>query len=261
MTTPQSAVKNASPSILRRLHDRLFGAKEALNSFSGVYSNFADASRAAPPAKPVGYDSAESANWYLGKLNGVSQEDYPVIYWLREAFADSHSIFEIGGHVGVAYYGFERILPYPPNLKWTILDVPTIAAAGSDLAKQRGRNNIRFVTAPDQTDGADILLACGALQYIDQPDLAGTIASLTVKPKHILINTTPVYDGAAYITLQNIGSAYCPYRIFNRRELIRSLTNLGYSLVDFWQKERAVVIPGHPEKSFEHYSGFYFRTN
>jgi putative methyltransferase (TIGR04325 family) len=238
------------------LHNRL----QPVNAFRGVYASFADARQAAPRIKPVGYDSADSADWYLSKLNTVLQEDYPVLFWLRTAFEDSRSVFEIGGHVGVAYYGFAQVLAYPRDLVWTICDVPTVVAAGEALARERGRTNVHFVTSPAQAEGADIVLAAGALQYVESPSLAETIGSFRVRPRHVLVNTTPVYDGPAFITLQNIGTAYCPYRVFNRKEFVRAMRNAGYSLVSTWQKERAFRVPRHPDKSFDHYTGFYFRA-
>ena len=247
--------------ILRWLKWRVLDRLQPLNAYRGVYASFAEAERAAPKVKPLGYDAADSANWYRGKLNAVSLEDYPVLFWLRAALEDSRSIFEIGGHIGVAYYGFARLLSYPRDLVWTICDVPTIVAAGEALALERGRTNIRFVTSPSSTEGADIVLACGALQYIDAPTMAGIIGAFRLRPKHVIVNTTPVYDGEAFITLQNIGSAYCPYRVFNRGEFVASLVRLGYSLVDTWQKERPFRVPGHRERSFDHYTGFYFRAD
>ena len=243
-------------SLRRRLHDHL----QPLNQFRGVYDSFADALRAAPRTKAVGYDAANSSDWYLDKHNEVRLEDYPVLFWLRTAFEDSRSLFEIGGHVGVAYYGFAQVLTYPRDLTWTICDVPTVAAAGEALARERGRSNIRFVTSPAQVEGADIVLAAGALQYVETPSLAGTLAAFRARPKHVLVNTTPVYDGPSFITLQNIGPVYCPYRAFNRQEFVDSLQSLGYSLVSSWQKERVFRVPGHPERSFDHYTGFYFRS-
>lgn len=225
-----------------------------------MYASFSDAGRAAPKIKPLGYDAADSATWYIGKLNTVLQEDYPVLFWLRSAFDDSRSLFEIGGHVGVAYYGFAQLLSYPPDLEWTICDVPSVVAAGEALARDRGRTNLRFVTSPSQTEGADIVLASGALQYVDSPDLAGTIVSFRIRPKHVLVNTTPVYDGPPFITVQNIGSAYCPYRVFNRKEFVRSMKKIGYLPIATWQKERAFRVPRHPDRSFDHYTGFYFRS-
>lgn len=244
-------------SLRRRVQDRL----HPLNQFRGVYASFADAREAAPRIKGLGYDEANTTNWYSRKHTEVQQEDYPVLFWLTTAFADGRSVFEIGGHTGVAYYGFAQVLPYPEDLTWTICDVPTVVAAGEALARKRGRRNIRFVTSPAQVEGADIVLAAGSLQYIESPSLAETVAAFRVRPKHILVNSTPVYEGPALITLQNIGSAYCPYRAFNRLEFVGSLQRLGYSLVSSWQKERAFRVPGHGDMSFDHYTGFYFRLD
>lgn len=247
--------------IVRSLKHRVLARLRPVNSYQGVYSTFTEAAQKAPRGKPLGYDAADSQNWYLNKHTEVQLEDYPVLFWLRGAFENSRSVFEIGGHVGVAYYGFSQVVDYPADLKWTICDVPTVATAGATLAKERGRTNINFVTHPDQAEGADIVLAAGALQYVDSPSLADAIASFRIKPRHVLINTTPVYDGPAFVTLQYIGTAFCPYRIFNREELAGSLKKIGYSLVASWRKERTFRIPGHPDKSFDHYSGFYFRAD
>ena len=239
-----------------RIQDRL----QPVNACRGVYANFAAAAKAAPDIKPVGYDSANASKWYSGKLAAIQPEDYPVAFWLREALRDGRSVFEIGGHVGVAYYGFSRLIEYPAGLTWTICDVPSICEAGAALARERGQSGLRFVTSASQTEGADIVLAAGALQYIESPSLAETIASFRHKPGHVLVNTTPVYDGPDFITLQNIGTAYCPYRVFGRATLLQSMQAIGYSLIDSWRQARTFRLPGHADKSFDHYSGFYFRS-
>lgn len=247
--------------MIHAIRDRLAHRGKPLNSCQGVYASFAEAMRAAPPYRPVGYDAADSAQWYLNKLDSLLLEDYPVVYWLRSAFeAGSRSVFEIGGHIGEAYYGFQRVLTYPEDVSWTICDVPTIAEAGRKLAAERGRTNLQFVTDPRHPDGADILVAAGALQYFEPPTLVDTLAAYRVRPRHILVNVTPVYDGPSFVTLQYIGSAYCAYRIFNRQEFVQSLEAIGYRLVDAWRKDRAFRVEGRPDKSFEHYSGFYFRS-
>jgi putative methyltransferase (TIGR04325 family) len=246
--------------VIRALQRRLLDRRYPMNAFRGVYRDFAEAQRAAPATKPVGYDSAHSEDWYENKLHEVFLEDYPVLFWLRAALAGSCSVFEIGGHTGEAYYGFCRLLEYPPHLAWTILDVPTIAAKGEAMARERGATNLAFVRNVAEVDGADIVFASGALQYIDTPSLAETIAAFRTKPRHVLINVTPMYDGPAFVTLQNVGTVYCPYRVFNRRELVQSLERLGYSLVDAWKTNRAFSIRGHPERAFDHYSGLYLRA-
>lgn len=245
--------------ILNSIQLRILNHLYPTNAFYGVYNDFEEAMRAVPKVKPLGYDLAGSENWYQNKLKDVLLEDYPVLFWLRTALQESKSLFEIGGHLGEAFYAFSRVLPYPPDLQWTILDVPTINASGMDLARKRGKTNLHFVERADQVEGADIIFAAGALQYIDQPSLSAMIASFRIKPKHILINVTPVYNGPAFVTLQNIDTVYCPYRVFNREELITSLDNMGYVLVDSWKKPRAFRIKWHPEYSFDDYSGFYFR--
>jgi putative methyltransferase (TIGR04325 family) len=240
-----------------RVRDRM----QPINAVRGVYGSFEEARRAAPRTKPVGYDAANAGDWYTDKLTGVQLEDYPVLFWLRQAFDDSRSVFEIGGHVGVAYYGFSKVLEYPPDLTWTILDVPSVMEAGEEMAHQRGRTNLRFATTEARAvEGADIVLAAGSLQYLEA-GLADIITGLRQRPKHVLVNITPVYKGSAFVTVQNVGNVYCAYRVFNREQFIGSLQSIGYRLVDSWAKPRQFRVPGHADKCFDEYSGFYFRSS
>jgi putative methyltransferase (TIGR04325 family) len=239
-----------------RVQDRL----QPINQVRGVYDNFAQAVAAAPQTKPLGYDAANAGNWYFNKLSGVQLEDYPVIFWLKNAFADSRSVLEIGGHVGVAYYGFSTVLEYPEDLSWTILDVPTVMQAGEALALERGQTNLHFAHGGLSTvKDADIVMAVGALQYLET-NLASMLSDCQLRPTHVIINETPVYDGPKFITLQNLGSVYSAYHIFNRQEFIDSFEALGYRLVDSWIKPRYLRVPGHPDKVLNHHSGFYFRA-
>lgn len=238
----------------RRWHDRI----QPLNAFRGVYQNFREAEANAPRLKPLGYDQADSTNWYLRNLRRVQFGDYPILYWLREAFTDSRSVLEIGGHLGEAYYGFSTVVQYPDDLTWTVMDVPSIAKAGAELADKERRTNIQFINSLEDRRGADIVLSTGALQYLET-HLSDAIAQMRTRPKHILINFIPVYDGPAFVTVQNIGTAYCAYRVFNRKEFVDSLEGLGFALVDSWKKPRDFEVASHPQRSFKHYTGFYFR--
>lgn len=239
------------------IRSRLF--VEKINACRGVFDDFCAAECAAPKTKPLGYEAANSNDWYLGKMVALQLEDYPVVFWLREALGERSSLLEVGGHIGEAFYAFELVLAYPPELTWTIFDVPSVAAAGASLARERGCTNLRFITNFEKAENPDILLACGAIQYLDYRTPAHMIESLQIRPRHILINTTPIYDGPSFVTIQNIGSVYCPYRVFNRNEIVQGLGSAGYVLIDSWQKERKFRIPRHPDKSFDHYSGLYFR--
>jgi putative methyltransferase (TIGR04325 family) len=246
--------------MLRSIQRRISKALYPINSFRGVFESFADAERAAPKFKPVGYDAAGSEHWWAFKLDRILDEDYPALFWLREALAESRSLLDVGGHIGEAFYAFERVLAYPPGFKWTVMDVPTVAEAGRKLALERGASALEFISDYGSTEGADILFAAGALQYIDSPGVADAIRSFRIRPRHLVINKTPIYEGPAFVTLQNIGTAHCPYRIFNRQEFVSELDAEGYRLVDEWTKHRPSHVRFHPEKSFEHYTGMYFKT-
>ena len=257
----QKGGKPITPArVFRAIQSRVLDRLQPINANRGVFSSFAEAEQHAPRTKPLGYDDAASDDWYLQKLTGVQLEDYPAVYWLREAFTDSRSVLEIGGHVGVAYYGFSRILRYPAGLRWTILDVPSVAAAGRALATERQRDDLSFVTDLADAPAAEILLAAGSLQYLEHTTLVPILKRLSRLPRHLIINVTPVYDGPSFVTLQNIGTAYCPYRVFNRLEFIGALESLGYRLGDSWAKPRSFRVPGRPERSFEGYSGFYLKN-
>jgi putative methyltransferase (TIGR04325 family) len=79
-------------------------------------------------------------------------------------------------------------------------------------------------------------------------------------PKHLLLCKVPVYDRPTAVTLSNMGTAICLYRLFNRDEFVANVTSLGYRLVDEWRSFDAghCRIPFYPEHAIDAYSGFYF---
>jgi putative methyltransferase (TIGR04325 family) len=231
--------------------------RRRLNGFTGVFPTFQAAARSAPPGAAIGYDNVHAGEMYRELLATPRHSDYPALFWLNKALRSSRTILEIGGHVGVAYYAFERHLEASPE-RWTILDTPAVAQAGVSLARERGRTNLSFVSSFDEMRHPfDVLFASGSLQYLDGPPLGQHVGRLETRPRHILINNTPVTDREGFFTLQDIGISFCPYRIHSRSELIDPLLADGYELVDSWQKERRLEVPGHPERTLEHYSGFY----
>jgi putative methyltransferase (TIGR04325 family) len=244
--------------LFRTLRDRVHWRGRTLNGCRGLFRDFEEAAASVPRGRAIGYDNAEAASLYRQVLDRPRHEDYPALFWLDRAFRNSRTVFEIGGHVGVAYYAFERFLSHPEGLEWTILDTKAVAEAGKQLARERGRHNLRFVTDfAEVKAGVDILFAAGSLQYLPGPLLPERVRAIAPAPRHILINNTPVTDRDGFVTLQDIALSYCPYRIHSRAELITPLLSMGYELVDSWQKERRLVVPGHPQRTLEHYSGFY----
>jgi putative methyltransferase (TIGR04325 family) len=67
-------------------------------------------------------------------------------------------------------------------------------------------------------------------------------------------------DGEQFVTLQALGTSFCPYHIFNRQSFIGSIREIGYELIDSWDNaEVSCHIPLYPEHSVTAYSGLYFR--
>ncbi|HEY5961328.1 MAG TPA: methyltransferase, TIGR04325 family [Polyangiaceae bacterium] len=232
------------------------------NGCYGVFNDFEAAEASARRHLPVGYDAADTGSWYRDMMERVQHDEYPMLYWFEKTLPTSRTVVEIGGHVGVAFYSFATRVKFPADLKWTIVDVPTVTRAGEDLALQRGETRLQFcnefsaMLAP-----MDLLMASGSLQYVPGPLLPSRLLAMQQRPTHIIIHKTPVIaQPKGYVTLQNISAAWCPYRIFGFGELIEPLLDLGYELVDSWAKERVINIPRRPDLRVTHYSGYYLRT-
>ena len=253
-----------SPPVRARLqarYERYFATAERAHLFRGVYGSFEEAARAAPDSKPVGYDNPGPASMYRDLLETVYLSDYPVLFWMARAIGPgTRRLFDLGGHVGVRYYGFRTRLALPESLTWQVMDVPAVVQTGRELAAERRASNLKFTDRRDDLVGADILFASGSLQYLERP-LHEILAPLPEKPAHVIINQLPMHDGAAYYTLQSIGTAFCPYRIEDRPGLLAGMAALGYDQLDAWRTpEKFCPIPFHPKHSVRGYEGMYFRV-
>jgi putative methyltransferase (TIGR04325 family) len=226
-------------------------------AFRGVYASFDEAARSAPADSALGYDHPEFATLYEERQSRAFPGDYPVLFWLVRLLRDSRSVFDFGGHVGLAYYAFEKYLNYPSDLRWLVCDVPNLAEAGRKLASERQRSGLTFTTEFADLATCDILLTAGALQYIEEP-LAQKLSRLARLPPHILINRTALYDGPGFVTLQNTQYSYNPYGVLNYDQFVRSLEQLGYTLVDRWENlDLTCIVPFNPEHSLDRYRGLY----
>ena len=235
-----------------------------LTACRGIYASFDEALQAVPRGKNGGYSQPEigqsssvaqlTAASEIGTLDPI---DYPILLWLKSAFIDSNSVVDLGGNVGLAYYAYQKYLQYPHDLNWLVCEIPEIVKAGQEIATQKNIDNLHFTSNLDLGDGCDILLTCGALQYIEQ-SLAEIVSNFSEKPTHILTNHVPFCDNKSFITLQNISYTFCPYKIQNKIEFISGLNHLGYELIDTWKINRNCIIPFHADCFVSAYYGFYF---
>ncbi len=245
-------------------YERQFVGDKGYGCFRGVHKTFEEAIRSAPKTKSIGYNNLELAHEYRQSVEletSVQSYDYPVMLWLNLIFSinsNNISIFDFGGNVGIHFYAYEKYIKYPDNLKWIICDLPAIVKAGKELAQKRHRLELVFTENFEEASGKDVLLASGSIQYVE--DLTQSLLSLSKKPKHLLINRMPLYDGSQFVTLQNGGKVFYPSYVFNKTEFIESLNQVGYQMVDIWEdRVDSCVIPFYPEKSCPFYYGLYFK--
>ncbi len=246
---------------LDNLYDRV---GSFASPFRGVYDSWAAAQRAIPAGQRVGYNHAEAVSMYTKYLEKIRPSDYAALFWMKSVIEESSSVFDLGGNIGLAYYAFRRYLNYPSNLRWTVCDLPEIVQAGRDLARERNVTGLAFTEDFCDAEGADILLTTGTLQYMQTP-LSEILSPLGSKPKHLLVNRTPLYEGDTFHTVQYLPPMSLIYRVFNREVFIDSILALGYELVDSWDIAEPscgrCVIPFHPDRAIHAYTGLYFKLN
>lgn len=231
--------------------------------YRGVYATFDEARASIPPTRAAGYDNSESAELYRERTRRVFINDYPMMLWLDRFLSQgARHIFDVGGHIGIAYYAYQKYLAYPAALRWTVQDVPAVNAAGARWAADHDpARRLAFADSINAASGSDLLFAAGSLQYLEYT-LADALLRMAQPPRFLLLNSVPVHPSQSYFTVQNIGVALCPYRVTADREFLGSLTALGYELQDRWENpQRHCTVPFHPELSLDRYFGFAFRLS
>jgi putative methyltransferase (TIGR04325 family) len=227
----------------------------------GVYETREEALQAIPRGREIGYGHSEMASLYLEWTDKVRASDYPVLFWIKSAISEASSVFDLGGNIGLEFYSFAKYLHYPAHLRWTVCDLPEITRFGAQLAQQRSAKSLSFTESYSDADGADILLTAGTLSFLET-DLSSILSKLHRKPKHLLVNRVPLYDGKTFYTVRNLPPIMAVYRIFNRKDFVESILASGYRLVDSWDiPEGICVIPRRPDRGVRAYTGLYFRSN
>lgn len=252
------------PSV-RRLRERLhwlqFLSDDGLATHYGVFDNFEKA-RAHLPSSP-GFNQRVLGDEYVStRLHHLYDYDRPVVAALRKAFASgTETVLDLGGSVGVHYHAYLPHIDYPPALRWTVYEVPTICELGREIASQEHRRAISFTeTLSRHALAAELWLACGALHYMEDVHLGDLLESCRTPPRDVVLNKLPLYAGETFVSAQNIGhDTYVPHYVYNRDEFIAGVENAGYTLRHAWDvPERSFYLPDHPEHGFPSYSGLHF---
>lgn len=228
-----------------------------LRMFRGLYSDFASAAADAPLGKQVGYNGDATATRHAHERHFLFPSDYPVLFWLSRLLPGTRLLFDLGGDVGSRYLAFRKYLSYPESLTWLVNEIPAVVALGRKIAQEESASHLQFTTDYARLPEADILLASGVLQVLE--DWNGFLKRAASLPRHILINKTPVGDQPHMVTLCAIGVSFNPYHIFDRRSFVATFVDFGYRLVDEWlTSDLGCRIADYPSHSLDAFSGFYF---
>lgn len=245
--------------LYRRLFERRsFGD----NVYSGIYAShalaLAAAERVTRPSSYEQFDPAAFAGGGMYGRQGIRVSDYPLVYWLNRLFGEGcRSVFDLGGHDGVTYYSFARLLDYPADMRWIVHDVPNAMAAGAEWAREHdAQKQLSFAASRFDASGCDVLLSSGTLQYLDYT-LSDLLAELPVPPPQVLVNLVPMHPEKSFFTLQNMGRAVMPYRVQAVPDFVEAMQGLGYSVLDQWHsRERHLRVPFEPGYRVDAYAGF-----
>lgn len=247
---------------LNRRYEKEFARATNVNWFKGVYPDFQTARAHAPENKPLGYDNEAPASveMYRFRMRAIAPCDYPVVFWLSRLLQPGQKLLDFGGHVGVLYYAFSKYLNFPKPFEWQVYDVPAVIDEAKRFAASLDETaQISFCEDLKQSDPNDWVLFSGSLQYVEN-SLSSIIEQLDARPRYILINMLPVHPRWSYVTLQNISTAFCPYRVHSASELMDEIEKLNGEVIDEWRNsDKACEIPYHPDHSLDHYRGLLIR--
>ena len=255
----RSALASRGLTLLRQLPltRRLL---EAVVGYKRPFASLEQAQTALSRFGSGGHGNPDNASLHLALARKPRTSDYAALYHLRLILPDVRRVFDLGGNVGNLYYCYEKYLEFASDLVWQVYDVPEMLEIGQRLALERGDTRLRFTDSLRDGEGCDLLLASGSLHYFAKP-LGDIVAEWKQKPKYILVNRTPLADGAGSVTVQDARTYRVACNIFRKADLIESFERAGYAVADSWQvEELSIRIPCYPELSVPAYTGLFLRA-
>jgi putative methyltransferase (TIGR04325 family) len=240
----------------KKIYDNKFANYSNVHLFRGAFDNFEQAIASAPKTKPTGYDNHDSAKLYKERIQKLYSTDYPILFWMEKLKNNITSVFDFGGHIGIHYYAYPTVLDFSNIKEWTVCDVESVCEEGRSYASSHShKSKLNFVTEISAYEAQDLFLAKGSLQYLEW-ELHDKLSEIKNKPKYLIINTTPMHPTLRTITVNNIGTSFCPYHIRIEKDFFQGLKNIGYDVVDIWSNdEKACNIAFEPNRSINYYRG------
>lgn len=227
----------------------------------GVYDNFGDAWDAARRLKHAGHNHESNVTMHLGLSESPRPSDHTVILLLSKILGESPKplrVFDFGGNAGNLFYLYRRYLP-ANSLDWTVYDIPEIVDRGRALAARRHETALHFTGDLRLPADTRVLLASGSLHYWED-SIARWFAALGHRPRHVIINRSPLCAGRAPFCTVQVTEQFCvPCLVRNVDELIAHFAREGYRLADRWKAaELSIAFPLRPHYEVPAYTGLHF---
>ena len=212
--------------------------------FWGEFNSFEDACAKAPKTKSLNWNSKEQAEWERDQFNlkfsKIESFDYPVLHWISKInknYKKQLNFFDFGGGLGNHYYAYKKALPELAIRCWKVCDVPLITKHGIEFKIKNNAKEIDFTNCIDQEFKADVFLASGSLQYVDELKPTFFLKSFATYPRYIIINRIPLLteNHKPVITLQNLHNSFAPMRTYNFGEFFSNFKYYGYEILDIWK--------------------------
>ena len=244
------------------IYRRYFDYKRNLPSFRGVYPSREAADATIADSANASYEFFSSTRNFddeFAKFDKVfDKSDYPVVFWLSQLTKVHAEVLELGGNVGWAHYSYQKFFEYPVDLRWTIVETPSVIENGTRIARALENRQLDFIENIGADAQAPIFLSSGTLQYLAD-SLPEIISRMTKLPEHVIINRTPMVDGPEFWTVQNLGPSELPYKVQNRKQLIESMAKLAYEVRDSWNNDRKIEVPFRSKHVVDGFDGVYFK--
>lgn len=226
--------------------------------YNRIYPTLVAAESAIQPYSNGGHENLENIRHHLDLNAKARPSDYAALFHLAPEITSARKIFDLGGNVGNLFYCYKEYIALPAKLTWVVYDLPRNVEHGINLAKERRAEQLRFTTAWEEADEADVLIASGSLHYFHEP-LPRLLETLPHKPRRVLVNRTPLTQGGEIAVIQQTEWFRVACKLYNHSRFIQEFERIGYTLLDEWDvPELSIMIPGYPDRSVHSYSGLWF---
>ena len=226
--------------------------------FRRIFPSLEAARLGAAAYLPFDHSHPDNATLHLRLAERLRPSDYPVLFHLQN-MERIDSVFDLGGNVGILFYSYRPYIPRLKTASWRVCEVPPMASLGETLARDRNESRLSFVSELTSLADTDVLLVSGSLHYFEET-LAQMLARHRQRPKHVIVNRTPLLQNRSVCTVQDAGTFLAACKMHSRDALVSGMQELGYECVDEWTvPELSLILPCFPELSASAYSGLYFR--